>query len=925
MMTDTKKNLYLLDAYALIYRAYYAFIRAPRINSKGLNTSAIYGFTNTLLDIINNQHPTHLAVVIDYPGPGFRDELYPDYKANREAAPEDIKRAVPYIERILEAMNISMLQAEGYEADDLIGTLATRASKEGFMTYMVTSDKDFGQLVKENVKILKPRTGTRDTEIWGPEEVKSHYNVPDPINIIDLLALWGDSADNVPGCPGIGEKRAMEIIGKYGTVENVYKNIGDFKGKVQSNLIEFKDQVELARTLVTIVTDVPFEVDLDSLALKSPDMEKLRAIMEELEFKALMDRLASVPKPKPSFSAQGSLFGEEELQAVTVSDNFNTVDDIEHDYRLIEGEEEIDGLVKQLLAIDSFCFDTETTGLDVRESSLLGMSFCFEEGKACYVALPGSRNDVLVILEKFRPVFEKEGVEKIGHNIKFDALMLRQYGIELRGPYFDTMVAHHLLFPGQRHNMDYLAEVYLKYRPIPIESLIGERGKNQGNMRDVPVDKVTVYASEDADVTFRLKKIFQKELEKEGLLGFFRNVEMPLSAVLADMEYNGVSLNVDDLIESGKELEKRLAELEAEIMGMAGREFNVNSPRQVGEILFDVLKIDSKASKTKSGQYSTNEENLQKLRDKHTIINKILEQRGLKKLLSTYVETLPTMVDKKTGRLHTTYNQALVVTGRLSSINPNLQNIPIRDDEGREIRRAFTASDSNHVFLSADYSQVELRLMAHLSGDTELVNAFLRGEDIHTATASKIFKVSTDEVTSAMRRKAKTANFGIIYGISAFGLSERLNIPRSESKAIIDGYFDSFKGVKDYMEECIRMAREKGYVSTIFGRRRYLPDINSKNAVVRGVAERNAINAPIQGTAADLIKMAMVDIHKKLKEGRYKTRMILQVHDELNFDVPVEELDAVKALVKSSMESVCKLKVPLIVDLGVGNNWLEAH
>ena len=503
--------------------------------------------------------------------------------------------------------------------------------------------------------------------------------------------------------------------------------------------------------------------------------------------------------------------------------------------------------------------------------------------------------------------------------------MLRQYGIELRGPYFDTMVAHHLLFPGQRHNMDYLAEVYLKYRPIPIESLIGERGKNQGNMRDVPVDKVTVYASEDADVTFRLKKIFQKELEKEGLLGFFRNVEMPLSAVLADMEYNGVSLNVDDLKESGKELEKRLAELEAEIIGMAGREFNVNSPRQVGEILFDVLKIDSKASKTKSGQYSTNEENLQKLRDKHPIINKILEQRGLKKLLSTYVETLPTMVDKKTGRLHTTYNQALVVTGRLSSINPNLQNIPIRDDEGREIRRAFTASDSNHVFLSADYSQVELRLMAHLSGDTELVNAFLRGEDIHTATASKIFKVSTDEVTSAMRRKAKTANFGIIYGISAFGLSERLNIPRSESKAIIDGYFDSFKGVKDYMEECIRMAREKGYVSTIFGRRRYLPDINSKNAVVRGVAERNAINAPIQGTAADLIKMAMVDIHKKLKEGRYKTRMILQVHDELNFDVPVEELDAVKALVKSSMESVCKLKVPLIVDLGVGNNWLEAH
>lgn len=924
-MTDTIKNIYLLDAYALIYRAYYAFIKAPRINSKGLNTSAIYGFTNTLLDIVNNQHPTHLAVVIDYPGPNFRDELYPDYKANREAAPEDIKRAVPYIESILEAMNISMLQAQGYEADDLIGTLATKASKEGFMTYMVTSDKDFGQLVKENVKILKPRTGTKDTEIWGPEEVRAHYNVPDPINIIDLLALWGDSADNVPGCPGIGEKRAMEIIGKYGTVENVYKNIGDFKGKVQSNLIEFKSQVELARKLVTIVTDVPFEVDLNSLAMKGPDVEKLRAIMEELEFKALLDRIISEPKPKTSFTAQGSLFGEEELQAVTVSDNFNTVDDIEHDYKLIASEEETDVLVKQLLAKDSFCFDTETTGLDVRESSLIGMAFCFEEGKACYITLPASRGETLSILEKFRPVFEKEGPEKIGHNIKFDALMLRQYGIELKGPYFDTMVAHHLLFPGQRHNMDYLSEVYLKYRPIPIESLIGEKGKNQGNMRDVPVDKVTIYASEDADVTFRLKQIFKEELEKEGLIDFFRDVEMPLSAVLTDMEFHGVSLNVDDLKESGKGLEKRLAELEADIIEMAGREFNVNSPRQVGEILFDVLKIDSKASKTKSGQYSTNEENLQKLRDKHPIISKILEQRGFKKLLSTYVETLPTMVDRKTGKLHTTYNQALVVTGRLSSINPNLQNIPIRDDEGREIRRAFTACDANHVFLSADYSQVELRLMAHLSGDTELVNAFLRGDDVHTATASKIFKVSTDEVTSAMRRKAKTANFGIIYGISAFGLSERLNIPRSESKAIIDGYFDNFKGVKDYMEECIRMAREKGYVTTLFGRRRYLPDINSKNAVVRGVAERNAINAPIQGTAADLIKMAMVDIHRKLKEGGYRTLMILQVHDELNFDVPVEELDAIKALVKNSMESVCKLKVPLIVDLGVGKNWLEAH
>lgn len=924
-MPETKKTLFLLDAYALIYRAYYAFIRAPRVNSKGLNTSAIYGFTNTLLDIVNNHNPTHLAVVIDYPGPTFRDDLYKDYKANRESTPEDIKKAVPYIKRILEAMNIPLLEAEGFEADDVIGTLAKMASGNDYMTYMVTPDKDYAQLVSEDVKMYKPKSGSKDVEIWGPEEVREIFNVPEPDNVIDLLALWGDSADNIPGCPGIGEKRAKDIIGRYGTVANVYSNIEDFSGKQKENLIEHRALVDMARKLVTIETQVPIDINIEELERKDPELPQLQDIFEELEFKAMWQRISGEKKTKMAASLQGSLFGDQELELSTASENFKTLNEVKHSYYLIDKDKDLDRILKELATLDAFCLDTETTGLEVRASALIGMAFSWKAHEAFYVPVPPDLEQAQRLLSQFKAIFENDAILKIGQNIKFDALMLRQYGIVLKGPLFDTMVAHHLVQPGLRHNMDYLAEVYLKYKPLPIESLIGGKGKNQGNMRDVPLELVKEYACEDADITYQLMHKLKAELESEELTNFFREVEMPLTEVLIDMEAEGVSLNVDDLEESGKELEIRLMELEDEIIEMAGKSFNINSPRQVGEILFDVLKIDARAGKTKSGQYTTNEEVLQKLKDKHPIVSKILEQRGLRKLLSTYIEALPKLVDSRTGRIHTTYNQALVVTGRLSSNNPNLQNIPIRDDEGREIRRAFTASDHNHLFLSADYSQVELRLMAHLSGDEGLVEAFRRGEDIHSATAAKIFKVNPDEVSPSMRRKAKTANFGIIYGISAFGLSERLNIPRSESKAIIDGYFESFTGVKKYMETTVELAREQGYVSTYFGRKRYLPDINSKNAVVRGVAERNAINAPIQGTAADIIKKAMVDISRRLKEGGYKTRMILQVHDELDFDVPKEELEEIKGLVKEAMESACKLNVPLLVDIGVGNNWLEAH
>lgn len=928
-MSQDKKTLFLLDAYALIFRAYYAFIRTPRINSKGLNTSAAFGFVNTLLDIIQREEPTHLAVAIDFAGPTFRNELYSEYKANRDATPEDIKKAVPYIRRILQAMNIPLLEKSGFEADDVIGTLALQAGKEGFDTYMVTPDKDFAQLVNENVKMYKPKSRGNEIEIWGPAEIKENFSVPDPINVIDILALWGDSADNIPGCPGVGEKRSKELVSKYHNIENIYENIDDFKGKLKENLINFRSQVELARQLVTIHTEVPLDAKIDDFIRREPNMDDLQAVLEELEFRTLLTKLvgkpASVKSAQPS---QPSLFGDENravIEEEIISDNFKSLHDVPHSYYLVDNDMAISSLAMELSMQKEFCFDTETTGLNVREADILGIAFSWKAHEGYYLPISQDREEALKQLEKLRGVFSNPSICKIGQNLKFDILMLRQYGIQVEGPKFDTMIAHHLLHPELKHNMDYLSEVYLQYRPVSIDSLIGARGKNQGNMKDIDINEVKEYACEDADVTFQLMSILRKELEEAKLDTFFQEVEMPLMDVLADMEERGVTIDLEVLKETAIDLEKRLATIEAQIIEMAGKEFNISSPKQVGEILFDHMEIEAKASKTKTGQYSTSEENLQKLRDKHPIISLILEQRGLKKLLSTYVYALPELVDKEDGRLHTSYNQAVVVTGRLSSSNPNLQNIPIRDDEGRVMRKAFVPGEKEWFFFSADYSQVELRLMAHLSQDEHLLSAFKRGEDIHSATASRVFDVSLEEVDGDMRRKAKTANFGIIYGISAFGLAERLTISRTEAKDIIDGYFENFPGVKAFMESCIASARDNGYVETLSGRRRYLPDIDSRNAVVRGVAERNAINAPIQGTAADLIKIAMVAIQKEFKSRNLKSKMLLQVHDELNFEVHPAELEEVKALVVEKMESAYQLSVPLVVETGVGKNWLEAH
>ena len=923
-MSQPQEKLFLLDAYALIFRAYYAFIRAPRINSKGQNTSAAFGFTNTLLDIIHSQQPSHIGVVIDYPGPTFRNEMYAEYKANRESTPEDIKSAVPYIRRILEALNITLLEIPGFEADDVIGTVALKAGELGYKTYMVTPDKDFAQLVNENVKIYKPKSRGNEIEIWGVDEVNENFGVSQPINVIDILALWGDAADNIPGCPGIGEVKAKEIIGKYQNIDAVYANIDDFKGKQKENLINFREQVELARKLVTIETQVPVEFKIESFIRQAPNPDKLKAVFEELEFKSLWERATGELKAKPQM-VQGSLFDMASETPAPTMGSFKTIDEVKHSYYLANNDMALLSLAAELSIQPAFCFDTETTGLDIATAELVGISFSWKEYEAWYVPVPANRNEANALVSRFKKVLEDPRIEKVGQNLKYDALILQKYNIELAGPVFDTMVAHHLIQPGLKHNMDYLAETYLGYTPVSIATLIGPKGKGQSSMRDVPIEKIKEYAAEDADITWQLKGILEKELVKEGVVSFFKEVEMPLLLVLLKMEQEGVKIDVDELKRYAVDLNKRLVDLERSIIDMAGIEFNINSPKQVGEVLFDRLKVDGKAGKTKSGQYSTNEEVLQRIKDKHPIMPLILEQRGLKKLLTTYVEALPLLVVKETGRLHTSYNQSIVVTGRLSSTNPNLQNIPIRDEDGREIRKAFIARGEDYLFLSADYSQVELRLMAHLSEDSHMIEAFNKGEDIHAATAARIFKIPIDEVTSDMRRKAKTANFGIIYGISAFGLADRLNIPRTEAKALIDGYFDNFPGVKAYMDHCIRQAREKGFVETLFMRKRYLPDINSRNAIVRGMAERNAINAPIQGTAADIVKKAMVEIHKRMMAESFKSKMILQVHDELNFDVYKPELERIKVLVKESMESACSLRVPLLVDMGVGKNWLEAH
>jgi DNA polymerase I len=933
-MSDSKK-LFLLDAYALIFRAYYAFINNPMTNSKGLNTSTILGFVNTLDEVLRKESPSHIAVVFDPSGPTFRKDLYPEYKANRDATPEDIKLTLPWIKKIIEAYNIPVVEVANFEADDVIGTLAFKAEKEGFTVFMMTPDKDYSQLVSDNIFMFKPKRSGNDIEILGPKEINEKFQTSDPKQVIDVLALWGDSSDNVPGVPGIGEKTAKKLISEYGSLENVYKNIDQFKGKQKENLENFIDQAKLSKELVTIVTNVPCEFNAERFKLTEFNRDLLQSLFEELEFKNLANRLLgtnttlgqaqSITTPDKPEGAQGNLFsGFASPEENPISDKDN-IENIKKLYKHIQSLEDLKILVKEIKNLKAFCFDTETTGIDVINARLLGVSVSFKAHEAYYISFDEKDLNSGDKIELLKSILEDEAILKVGQNLKFDIRMLKKYGLEVKGNIFDTMVAHYLIQPEQRHNLNALSEQYLNYTPVSIESLIGKKGKNQGNMENVPVEKVVDYASEDADLTWQLYEVLKPELEKEGLSKLAVEIEMPLVYVLADMEQAGVKIDAKILKVAEKELVEDIIGIEKSIFELAGVEFNIASPKQLGEILFDRLKLVSDAKKTKTKQYSTGEDVLVKLKDKHEIVGQVLEYRSLKKLLSTYVEALPKLINPTTGRLHASFNQTLVATGRLSSNNPNLQNIPIREERGREIRRAFIPEDKTAFILSADYSQIELRLMAHLSKDENLIDAFKKGEDIHTATAAKIFSINPKEVSREMRSKAKTANFGIIYGISAFGLSQRLNIPRNEAKDLIDGYFTSFPGVKAYMDECIKNARETSCVFTIMGRKRYLPDIHSRNAIVRGVAERNAINAPIQGSAADIIKIAMVNIHKRIKSENLKSQLILQVHDELNFEVPANELETMKSILKEEMESAMKLSVPLTIDMGTGVNWLEAH
>jgi DNA polymerase-1 len=934
IMTETpKKTLFLLDAYALIFRSYYAFIRNPRVTSKGLNTSAIFGFMLTLDEILQNRKPTHIAVVFDTPTPTFRHEMYKEYKAHRDATPEDIIKSVPYIRRLIEAYKIPILECPGYEADDVIGALSKKASKNGFITYMMTPDKDFAQLVSETVFMYKPSRGGAGAEIWGINEIKKEFCVERPEQVIDVLALMGDTADNIPGAPGIGPKGAMKLISEFGSVEELFRNTEKLKGKQKEIIENNKEQILFAKKLVTIELNVPVELNEKDLIMEVPDKEKLKALFTELEFKTIAPKILSgidnLQKEKPENSKeikdnllfQGSLFGESEQSD---TGGKKCINDVVHNYVLVESKDKIKELAKTLAEKQEFCFDTETTSINALEAELVAISFTWEGGKGFLIHFHESKELTLGILEILKPVFEDIKIGKTGQNLKYDIQVLGNYGIDIKGPLFDTMIAHYLLEPDMRHNMNILAETYLDYSPVQIESLIGEKGRNQKNMRSVAINKLLEYAVEDADVTWQLKEIFEPLLKKEGLYDLAINIEMPLIEVLAEMERNGIRLNESDLRGYSELLRKDILTLEQEIYGMAGTEFNISSPKQLGDILFIRLKLDDNAKKTKTKQFGTNEEILQRLIHKHPIIEKILEYRGLRKLLTTYVEALPDLVAKKTGRIHTSYNQAVASTGRLSSNNPNLQNIPVRDERGRDIRKAFVPADG-YLFLSADYSQIELRLMAHLSKDKGMISDFLSGNDIHTATAAKIFKIDIKDVTREMRSKAKTANFGIIYGISSYGLSERLTISRKEAKELIDGYFNSYPGVKEYMDESIRKARDLGYVTTLFGRRRYVRDIHSRNQVLRGNAERNAINAPIQGTAADIIKVAMVKISYRLKKENIDAKMILQVHDELIFEVKPEAMARLKGIVTDEMQNAVKLDVPLLVECGTGKNWLEAH
>ena len=926
-----RKKLFLLDAYALIYRSFYAFIRNPRVNSKGINTSAIFGFINTLEEVLRKENPSHIAVAFDPPGLTFRHEEFEQYKAQREKTPEDIKLSVPIIKQIIEAYNIDILEVTGYEADDVVGTIAKRANKDEFDVYMMTSDKDYAQLTEEHIFIYKPRLGNNDVEILNDKSVMEKYNFTHPTQMIDLLGLMGDASDNIPGCPGVGPKTADKLIEEFGSIENLLENTDKLKGAVQKRVRENKEQIILSKYLATIKTDVPIDVDIDKFNRKPINEDALRNIFEELEFRTLLNRVLGIEpaSKKPTINQQGNLFDIPETEQASVPveilpENYTDIHTSANSYTLVDTTEGIKELNAKLCLQKSVAFDTETTGIDPLASDIVGISFSYKEGEAYYVALSAKKEEAKEQLSLLKPFLEDESIEKIGQNIKYDILMVRNYDIKVQGPLFDTMIAHYLINPETSHGMDYLAETYLKYKTVSIEELIGSRGKNQGNMRDVDIAIASKYACEDADITLKLKHLLEKELKENNLEKLFYEIECPLIYVLADMEWIGVRLDLEALKQLSIDLTKELSTLEAEIIEMAGMEYNVNSPKQTGEVLFDHMKISDKAKKTKTGQYSTSEGELEKLRNVHPIIEKILEYRGVKKLLSTYIDAFPLLINPRSNKIHTSFNQTVAATGRLSSTNPNLQNIPIRDERGRAMRKVFIP-DEGCTFLSADYSQIELRIMAHLSNDKNMTEAFNNDLDIHSATAAKIFKVPLEEATGDMRNKAKTANFGIIYGISVFGLSERLAIPRGEAKELIDGYFETYPDVEKYMETSKEKARENGYVETLFGRKRFLPDINSRNGIVRGYAERNAINAPIQGSAADIIKVAMIRIFKRFEEKKLKSKMILQVHDELNFNVPLDELDVAKKIVVEEMENAYKLSVPLKTDCGSGKNWLEAH
>lgn len=928
-----QKRLFLLDAYALIFRGYYAFIKNPRINSKGLNTSAIMGFMNSLLEVIRKEKPNYLAVCFDKGGSQERFSIFPEYKANRDETPEAIRIAIPYIHKILDAMQIPIIEKEGYEADDIIGTLAKQAEQEGYTTFMVTPDKDYGQLVSENIFMYKPARGGKDIEIWGVEEVKQNFGVNSPEQVIDLLGMMGDAVDNIPGFPGVGEKTAQKLIQEFGSIENLLQNTDKLKGKLRENIENNAEKGLLSKRLARIILDVPVTFHKENFALSSPKMEEIIPIFEELEFRTMLGTLQKVFQQVNTSNTEYNLFNiSENSQNIQLSlfDNpetsqYKTIKDIEHSYYLVENKEDIYKLVSELLLQKEVCFDTETTSLNELEAELVGMAFSWEKHKGYYVLFPESKELTQEILEIFRPFFENSSITKIGQNLKYDIKVLAKYNIQVLGNLFDTMIAHYLLNPDAKHNMDILSENYLYYSPISIETLIGKKGKGQLSMRQVPPQEQKEYAVEDTDVTLQLKNIFEQQLQKYNVEKLFSQIESPLVQVLADMELEGIRIDVPFLKSLSNDIEKDIFSLQQAVYEQAGETFNLSSPKQLGDILFEKLKLISKPKKTKTGQYATSEEILSELAPKHKIVANVLEYRQLQKLQSTYIDALPKEVNSTTGRVHTTYMQAVTATGRLSSNNPNLQNIPIRTERGQQIRKAFVPRNEDYTLLSADYSQIELRVIAALSGEKNMIEAFLQNQDIHRSTAAKVFNVDIQSVTREQRSHAKTVNFGIIYGVSAFGLSNQTELSRSESKELIDTYYQTYPQLKVFIDKQIHFARENGYVETILGRRRYLPDINSRNQVVRGAAERNAVNAPIQGSAADIIKIAMVNIYNLLKDNKLKTKMLLQVHDELIFDVPKNELDFVKPLIKKTMEEAYQFAVPLVVDLGVGKNWLEAH